>query len=94
MKPEDIKQLLILMFKADFDIDKKLGIYNDTFQSFTHDVSMQFKDKTGVWDQASLSVEGLLQIDSDRNIKSWNFNSIDSTLNGIDIIKIQNWELG
>ena len=59
MAHKEIKELLLMMFKNEFNINKKVGITDSTTDSFTHDINFEFK--TDKWHDVAFNVCGTIQ---------------------------------
>ena len=77
MNHKEIKELLLMMFKNEFDINKKVGITNSTTDSFEHTVSFEYKDSKD-WHDVTLSVCGTIQ----KNINSIEYHQPEPEFGG------------
>ena len=58
MTDTEIKELLIKMFATDFNIEKHIDLDGETQQSFDFQTGFEYKDKSGQWHDAYISVLG------------------------------------
>ena len=62
MNQSDVKDVLLKMFKDEFDIEKHFEPNTETTQTFEHQVGFEFADGESLWQEVWMDVVGTIYV--------------------------------